>query len=335
MNDGKGKLFIVWKKYQRRAESLSVELKIPLKYFHYRWEEKSKMYKALSYICKALMTLNCLFYNKPDVIIIQLPPTPLLYVVWLYRLINGAKIILDCHNGMFFGAWHKWPFCKRLLLKSESIVVHNEDVIEKAKTVGINTIVIRDPLPVLCADAVVGIDLFVKMGLHGKNYVIVPGNMALDEPLEEIFDAALLTPQIYYVFTWFKEKLPDTLRKRIPKNVILTGFLKEEEFNYLFANATAALVLTKREGTQQSGAIEAISLEVPLILSNLRTCRRLFGDVADFVENSAIPISEAVSFICHDRKLRKNEIRCFKNNFNEMIEHQLLEIKKHLYNDIL
>ena len=52
------KPFIVWKKYQRRAEVLAPLLDLKIVYFHHAWEERSKIHKALSYIFKSIATLG-------------------------------------------------------------------------------------------------------------------------------------------------------------------------------------------------------------------------------------------------------------------------------------
>ena len=64
----------------------------------------------------------------------------------------------------------------------------------------------------------------------------------------------------------------------------------------LYANANAALVLTTREGTQPSGASEAIALGIPLVLSDIKTTRRLYKDSPVYVDNVPESISKGIKF---------------------------------------
>ena len=48
---------MVWKIYQRRVESLADELDLVIYHYHYKWEERSKLLKAASYLLKFINTL--------------------------------------------------------------------------------------------------------------------------------------------------------------------------------------------------------------------------------------------------------------------------------------
>ena len=119
-------VFIVWKKFQRRAEVLAPQFGLEIFYFHYSWEENSKFHKAFSYILKTLDTLSVLV-KQSSLIFAQLPPTLVLYDVAIYSWLTGSTYVLDCHNSMMYANWHKWLFVKRLL-KAGVTIVHNDDV---------------------------------------------------------------------------------------------------------------------------------------------------------------------------------------------------------------
>lgn len=289
----KSDLFIVWNPFQRRSETLSSIFSLKPLYFHYTWEERGKMWKALSYIPKFFSTLFAMSRYRPRIVFVQLAPTTLLYTAAFYRLFTGIKLVSDCHNTMIYDDhWIKWPLAKHLLRWSDITLVHNDDVKRMADALHVDTLVLRDPLPSMHVSSDIG-----SVGgivLNSQVYVIIPCGIAPDEPVQEMFQAITRLPDVLFVMTWFKEKLPEELINKAPSNLMFTGFLPESEFNALFANARAALVLTRREGTQPSGAAEAISLGIPLVVSAVNTTKRLYADAAVFVDNEVDSIVEGV-----------------------------------------
>lgn len=315
---GKG-LYIVWKVYQRRAESIGGKLDFVVKYIHYSWEEKSAFFKALSYIVKLCITLAHFIRYRPNVVILQLPPTLLLYLGWVYCRLSGATFIADCHNSMIQSFWGKWPLVNRMLAAPTRVLVHNEQVLECARQIGINAVVVRDPLPVIFH--VKG--SVEKWGIEKGDYVLVPWSFASDEPLEELAEAARLTPHIKYVSTWFVERLSTHLRNKMPDNILFTGFLEVDDFNCLFANAGAVLSLTTREGTQPSAASEAISFEVPLVLSDIDTTRKLYKDAPVFVKNTPASIAKGIEIALKNRVILRSKMAELKLAMNEELNSEL------------
>lgn len=262
-------LFIVWNPFQRRSESLARDFDLDTQYIWYEWDQRGKLYRALSYLPKFMSTIRILFRHKPKYVFIQLAPTPLLYAAALYKLFTGNQYIADCHNTMIYDDhWIKWPLARRLLCWSCVTLTHNDDVQQLAERLGISSLVLRDPLPVMSVPD--SIEVVAGISIKQTTYIMVPSGMAAaDEPVEEFFEAARTMPDVLFAVTWFKEKLPARLLGAAPENICFTGFLDETEFNALYAHAGAALVLTTREGTQPSGAAEAIALGVPLVLSEI------------------------------------------------------------------
>lgn len=326
--DRHGSIYIVWKKYQRRVESLAPEMGASINYYHYGWEERRRVFKAFSYVLKFTRTLADLLRQRPRRVFVQLAPTPALYAVAAYAWLSGSAYVADCHNSMIYGTWIDWPLARRLLNRSESILVHNADVAEKAARRGLATFVLRTPLPrISIRDSKA---ILTRLGLKKNGYVIVPGNLADDEPLEEIFDAARLIPEVPFVFTWFAERLPQKLRATAPSNVVFTGYLAPDAFNVAFAHAAAALVLTRREGTQPSGAAEAVALEVPVVLSDLNTTRRINGRAAIYVFHDPPTIAAGVRLAIREQDVLRQNMRALKHTLVGEMGRQILALKSHL-----
>lgn len=327
MNSKNKNLYIAWVPFQRRAQTLAAVFGLKTCYHYFKGEEKNRLFKIFSYFGKSIATLRDLIRYKPEYVFIQLSPTPLLYTVALYCAFTRCRYISDCHNTMLYDSiMIHLPFAEYLLRKSHVLIVHNKDVQAHADRLCLPSVILRDPLPIIKVPE--DISQVSGISLDKESYVIVPGSMDTDEPLLELFDAAKEVSGVLFVLTWFVEKLPTELRTRIPDNMRFTGFLDEPEFNALYANANAALVLTTREGTQPSGASEAISLGVPLIISEIKTTRRLYDKHPVYVTNDAASIAEGVRVALADYEKWSGMILDLRDGLADEADTQITAIKK-------
>ncbi len=319
-------LFIVWRIFQRRSESLARCFDLEIKYYYAAWEEKSKFHKALSYIFKTIYTIRDMVRHKPRIIFIQLPPTPVLYIAALYCHFTKCRLVADCHNAMIYSRWLKWPFALQLLRRADAALVHNEDVEQHALQHRLRTITLRDPLPALALNSARTAADIADVG--SGDYVMVPWSFSPDEPIDELFQAAESLPEVKFLMTWFAERLPQETRDRVPPNVILTGYLDDSDFNTLFAEASAVLVMTTREGTQPSAASEAIVLGVPLVISDLQTTRRLYEDVPVYIANDGAGIKDGVRTALETRDALQQKILGFKSRFAARLGEEIREVEQ-------
>jgi glycosyltransferase involved in cell wall biosynthesis len=320
-------VFISWLPFQRRSESIANTFNLKLKYFHYDWEERHIALKAISYLFKLVHTFIYLFKHRPWLVFVQLAPTPPLYVVAFYSLLTNTKFISDCHNTMIYdGHWIKWPLAKIMLRRSALVLVHNPEVKDAAKKINIESFIYQDPPPIMKIDNT--IKEVAVIDLYKDKYILLPSNMAADdEPTEEFFNAARQLPEMKFVLTGYLEKVPVHKQKLAPPNVRYTGFLKEDEFNALYKNAQMAIVLSTREGTQPSGASEAISLGVPLIVTDLKTTRKIYKDTVLFTENNANSIVEAINNVYKERDLYLQKILLTKKIIESDTNMQAFNLK--------
>ena len=328
MSPSREGVFVAWIIFQRRTESLANIFNLETKHYYHSWENRSKLHKLWSYGLKTIHTLNDLISIKPKVIFLQLPPIPALYIIALYCRLTGCKYIADCHNVMIYGRNINFPFVKSLLRKADALLVHNEDVEVYADKFSLKAITLRDPLPNLTNTK--NIQLLKIYGLTQGTYIIVPWSFASDEPISELFQAANLMPQIKFVMTWFSEKLPQNMRNSIPGNLVLTGYLDDSEFNAVFSQAGAALVLTNREGTQPSAASEAIVLSVPLVLSDLKTTRKLYEDIPIYVQNTPESIRAGLLKALDERAECIEKIIAFDKRYKKSLDDEIVDVKKML-----
>jgi len=115
-----------------------------------------------------------------------------------------------------------------------------------------------------------------------------------DEPLPAIIDAAAALPDVRFFVTGNPKHLEEALKRRMPQNMTLTGFLSTEAYGGLIAGADAVLTLTTRDHTMLRGAYEAIYQGTPVIVSNWGLLREAFPDGAVHVDNTSEAIAGGV-----------------------------------------
>ena len=135
--------FIIWGKYQSRAERLASYLDCNIHYIYY---EKSILVR---YILSLIASLRIILKSKSNHFIIQLPPNLIIYLFPFIKLLNKrSKIILDMHNGATRGSWDKLPFIWKIINKySDLVLVHNEDYFNEITTKGKLTTKLIEVLP--------------------------------------------------------------------------------------------------------------------------------------------------------------------------------------------
>lgn len=327
MKGGKKNIIIAWVAYQRRTESLAKYYDLDVYYHHYPWEEKYNFLKPVSYIFKFIQTFITLFKTGAKFVFVQVPPTFPIYAVMIWCKITKAKYIVDCHNTMLYddGPWIKFPLAKYMLRKSAGVLIHNQDIMNRVQHLQLPAFLVPDPIPEIAVDK--SIQSIRGIDIQNEKYIIVPCSFAGDEPIQELFDAMELSSGTHFICTWFKERLPAAFQHHIPQNLRLTGFLDEKEFNALHANAIGSIVLTTREGTQPSGAAEAIALEVPLIISDIATTRNLYNEAGIFVNNTASSIADGIQYALQNEAAIKGKLKTLKQKLKADINHHLLAFK--------
>lgn len=325
---GSGKtVFIIWKVYQRRVEAFRHKLNADPVYLHYRWEEKSKLHKLVSYVFKIAATYRVLLAARPKLFYIQAPPAFLLYAVWLYAKLTGSRYVVDAHNSIVDGSlWSRMPFVRQTLRQAATVLVHNEEMAVHASRSRLPHTVLMDRPPEV--DATNYPYPAHILGDRTRPKVVIPCSYDTDEPLEEMRQATLLLPHVDFYITWYAEKLPASYVAGFAANTRFTGFLEQESFDALLAHADAILVLTTREGTQPSGATEALAFEKPLVVSGLGIIRRMFPKGAIYIGNSASDIAVGISRALELQEQLAGEMKEFRQEKVKLWEAQFDKLRR-------
>jgi glycosyltransferase involved in cell wall biosynthesis len=276
------RVFVVWTKFQRRAETICGIMGIEL--FYVPRPFASQWLLPLSYLHQAWQTLVFIASRKPDEVWIQTPPTFLPHLlVGARALLRGPwRIVVDCHNATFRVPWNRMPLLLDAINRCDRIAVHNEEVFETAVSVGLSPTlleIVEDPPA----------NLKVRCATDDRTITIVtPCSFREDEPIEELLGTARRLPLCSFYLTGDVERAHRRgLVAQAPSNVTFTGFMPVEEFDRLIERAHVVLGLTTIEGIQLSVANEAVGAGRALVLSDTSVLRKLFGDAALFSRNTS------------------------------------------------
>jgi glycosyltransferase involved in cell wall biosynthesis len=293
-------IYIAWVNYQRRAESMQAYFGYDL--FYVSSHHLSPGWKFLSYLLRARATLRIIREERPDVVWLQLPPTFLLHLLIVFRFVTRRKmkIVADCHNAALRAPWNAVPFTSWLLNRASLVLVHNPDVVAAARQLGVRdgkVDVLGDSVPKLPAED-------VDAEQQPRPTFVMPCSFHADEPIEAVLQAAQQLQSATFVITGNHVRLKNrALLARASENVVFSGFLPLREFDRLLLRASAVLCLTTQDGIQLSAVSEAIGAGRPMIISDTKLLRSLFGPAGIFVDNSVASILQG----CHTALARQGE----------------------------
>ena len=242
--------------------------------------------KPLGYLVNSIRTLGIFLREKPDTVWVQLAPTFLLYIAFLYKLTNkSVNVVADCHNSMFNPLWLNLPLARYLLERCQIVLVHNDHVKQHAEEIGVapGRLAKLETRP-----AQVQCDSSGQDSIYSRPWVLFPCSFDSDEPIEAVLRAAEQIPDVTIAVTGNTRRAVGRHDlSNIPRNVTLVGFLPKERFNELLCNADLILGLTTSDNVQLSVANEAVGAQKPMVISDTKLLRSLFYKGAVYVETTS------------------------------------------------
>lgn len=276
--------FVTWIRH-RRTRELCSRLGIELAEF------VTERRGVVRYLHLIPQTIGYLFRRRPKVLLLQAPSMVLALLGVLLRPWIRYTLVLDAHNeavepflnpSLPVRALSHW-----LLAKADYSIVSNTELASEVSGHRGRPIVLRDPLPPVPALA--------RKVLQGIYRVAVISTYAGDEPVESILRATSEAPSgTHFYFTGNPEKLPESIRSKLPPVVTLTGFLSDNEYWNLLASCDVVMDLTTMNSCLVCGAYEAIAVGKPLILSNNRASMEVFQGFAEFTDDTPGGIAAAI-----------------------------------------
>ncbi len=300
-------VFITWYPYCRRSDALGGQLGAPSYLVHYL-RFKAPLMAPLKYVLQALKTVSILLRERPNGVLVANPPVVAPLVIWFASHFLGCRFIVDAHSGAFQHSRWRWslPLQRFLARQALATIVTNSHMAERVRSWGGRVELVQD----LALD----LDPDGERRRRGDFHVVFVCTYSVDEPVEAVLDAARILPDVLFSFTGDPSYARRGLRKAVPSNVHLTGFIPDSDYLALLRSADAILVLTREDHTMQRGAYEAVALEKPLITSHWPLLREVFSKGTVHVDNSPESIAAAVRRIQENPGVFRAEMLTLKRS---------------------
>lgn len=294
--------FITWYPYCRRSDTIAEALGGSSHLVHYL-SFKKPLHAPFKYLMQTVATLRILRRERPNLVLVAVPPTFAALPVWYWARRHGARFVIDAHTGIFEHARWTWllPLSKLLLRHADAVVVTNEHLRQRVVEWGARGVVIGD-VP-------------VKFGpgrapdpCRGPRVVVV-NTFSVDEPVDAVLEAARRLPDTQFFVTGdVRAARPDWIREK-PANLTFTGFVSEEDYAGLLRAADVVLVLTTHDHTMQRGGYEAVALGKPLVTSDWGLLRETFSRGTVHVQNEPAAIANGLRQAIANRDALEAEMR--------------------------
>ena len=300
------KIWITWE-CQRRNRELSDALDADF----YELAEIDQIKSPLKkYLLGLWKTTRIIRSEKPDVVFCQNPSIVLSLYIVLSKRIFGYRACVDAHNAGIFPA----EGASKILLSvanfiqryADLTIITNSNLCAHVERNGGNGIVLPDRIP--------SIKKTEPCSLRGRINILFICTYAADEPYNEVFRAAVDLPKDIFIYVTGNYKKKNINPKDVPPNIVLTGFVPEEEYLKLLNSVDATIDLTTREDCLVCGAYETVAVEKVLILSDTQALRSYFYKGAVYADNTASGIKRAIEILEEDKERLLTEVRQLKDN---------------------
>ncbi|WP_339668557.1 glycosyltransferase [Dasania marina] len=288
------RLWITWE-VQRRNKSISKALNAKLIELDIKGGAAGRYLKAIFISLRALRT------EQPRQLFVQNPSIVLATLAVFIGIFSKIKIVVDAHNSgirplegrsKFINSWSDF-----LLRRADLTIVTNNALFKYVESKGGQAVILPDALPELIKT---GQPIDIKTGRN----VLFICSWAEDEPYLNVLEAAALLDtsiNIYITGNW--QKCKDVVRKDIPSNVVLTGFVSESYFDGLLSAVDVVMDLTTRDDCLLCGAYEGVAAGRVMVLTDTPVLREYFNSGVVYTDNTSQGIAQSikVSFDDFDR----------------------------------
>ncbi|MEM9950292.1 MAG: glycosyltransferase [Chloroflexota bacterium] len=314
-------ILVSWLSHDERSALLGKHVGADV--YFIKWGKRAWYMTPLRYIVQTIITWQVLQQEKPDVVIIQIPPIFSVPVVYLHKLFYGTQYVLDTHSGSFLSRIGRLTQGMHRFFSKEALttLVPNTDIENKIKQWDAPVQLLGytpDDYPVGKPFAFERDDVL--------NIVFIC-TFAVDEPVEAVIEAASLSPKAHIYITGDYKRAKHLLSNK-PDNVTFTGYTEYEVFIGLLRNCDVIMDLTIWENTVLMGAYEAISLHKPLITSNSQVLRDYFPIGTIHIENTPESIAQAIDDVQINMERLQEEIEVLHENLLKEWEENFDSFKK-------
>jgi glycosyltransferase involved in cell wall biosynthesis len=315
----------VWITWERQRRSIELAKKFHCELFIIEDEG------IMKYPLSLLKTVMILQRTKPDILFVQNPSMILATFACLYKLIRNVKVVVDRHTT--FLLTRKYKNTPRIILfkllhrftirKADLTIVTNDFLADLVQKLNGRSFVLPDKLPELSNDK--------QITFQGKRNILLISSFGIDEPIQEAIESmkSLIEEDTYLYITGNFKKLEKSIYEKVPRNVIFTGYLGEQQFIDTLFSVDAVMVLTTADHCMLCGCYESVAAEKPLITSEKKVLTEYFKG-AVFVRNSPKEITVGIRELINNKDLYQSKIVKLKHELTSEWEKQFSDLEKQL-----
>lgn len=289
-------LVVAWARFQPRTTALGQALRGEACYIRGDWPGRHIALLPLRYGANVVRMWQTLRRHRPRVLVAVTPPVLAPAVAWLWCTVHPCALVVDCHTATFH--WWKWrwtiPVHRLLLRRALAALLHSEADTALVRRWGVRALLLPDDLP----DPG---EASPSASRASTARVVVAGSLDRDEPVAAALDAAALLPDVEVRFTGDASRLPASLRARVSRNVVFTGYLAYPQFLGELLSADAVAVFSRDASAMNRAAFEAIGLGRPLVVSDVTGLRTRFGAAALVAMNEPEAMVRAIRQALRDQ----------------------------------
>lgn len=302
-SEARGGLVIVWgpPSHGPRSRILAAGLEMDVVFVH-RTRRRGLLAAPMKYPYQAVETLRLLRRRRPDLIVVQSPPSLAAWTVALYARRAGVPFVIDAHTDALLTPYWTWPrwLTRRVARRAAATLVTNVHLAGIVRSWGARAIVVPDvPVELEAGSAPERDDRFT---------VTVVSSFGPDEPLSAILEAAARLPDVAFLVTGSLTADRGRRPASVPPNVRFTDYLPDPTYHGLLRSSDAVLCLTTRDHTMQRGACEALAMGTPIITSRWPVLEEHFHKGAVHVDNSPEGIRDGVDAVRAEPERLRREV---------------------------
>jgi glycosyltransferase involved in cell wall biosynthesis len=312
--------FIGWVRYHRRTDLLAQHLGATT-HFIVSGQPGNTLQAPLRYAAQSWQTWRTLRREQPDIVFVQNPPIFSVLLAAIYARRYGARYVIDSHTGAFLSPKWRWSLGLHRLLSREALatIVHNKS--QERIVSGWR-----------CPYCVVGFTpgdypAGEPFRFDGRFSVVLTCGPAGDEPLDAAFAAASQLPDVCFYVTGGSRRIGPGLLAIQGENCRLTGYLPYDHYVGLLRGADAILAITTRDNTLLMGAFEAVSLGIPLIISDWPILQDYFSKGAVHIPNTAEGICSGVCRARREQAALRRDILCLRQRLHREWEREFAVLR--------
>jgi len=283
-------VFISWAPYCSRSDNIARELGGKSYMVYYEFFGSNYFTIAFKYLLQTIKTLNILFRERPDAVLVMNPSVLATLPVYLYCQLAGKVYIIDAHTGVLSkeSLFRRIVFIQKFFSKhAAASIITSKGIAKRLIEWGADYIIIPD-VPVRIGKT-------RRPTLTGEANITLVNTYASDEPLEIFLTAAEKLVHVNFHVTGKIKRQARELTSSSYKNVLFTDFLPYEDYFGLLLASDIVIVLPTRDLTMQRGAYEAIYLGKPVVTSGWEILKNNFPKGAVFVENTVEGITQGIN----------------------------------------